>query len=147
MYEMLAVASLMLRIMMFPHEGKVITIDQLTYSEKATSPTPDGVLRLVSQEVVTTYTKFSPGQFKPSSLLGTFPRDPPIIQEIVPSTGAPVCMMTSSNTTQTPKTVQETSTHATKEVKSLPSVITQTPFLYPPLVFVSQPSHRNNHVA
>lgn len=31
MYEMLAIASSVFRIMMFPHEGKVITIDQLTY--------------------------------------------------------------------------------------------------------------------
>jgi len=103
MYEMLVVASSVFRIMMFAHEVKVITIDPLTYYEKITSPTLDGVLPLVSQEVVTTYTKLSLGQFKPSSLLGKFPGDPPIIQEIVPSTGALVWMMTSSNTTQTPE--------------------------------------------
>jgi len=54
MYEMLTVASLVLKIMMFPHDGKVITIDQLMYYEKTTSPTPDGALPSVSQEVVTT---------------------------------------------------------------------------------------------
>lgn len=36
MYEMLEITSLVFKTMMFPHDGKVITIDQLTYYEKAT---------------------------------------------------------------------------------------------------------------
>lgn len=48
MYEMVAVTSSMFRIMMSPHERKIITIDQLKYYEKATLPTPGSVLPLVS---------------------------------------------------------------------------------------------------
>jgi len=57
MYEMPEVASSVFRTMMFPHDGKFITIDKLTYYEKKTSPTPIGVFPLLSQEVVTTYTE------------------------------------------------------------------------------------------
>ena len=44
MYVMMAVTSSVFRIMMSPHDGKIITIDQLTYYEKRTTTTPDGVL-------------------------------------------------------------------------------------------------------
>lgn len=85
---------------MFPHDKKIITIDQLTYHDKMTSPAPDSVLPLVSSshELITTYTELSPIQFKPTTILGTFPWDLPVIDEIYPNIGAPVCMMTSSNT-------------------------------------------------
>jgi len=47
---------------MFPHEGKIITIDRLTYYEKETLPTPHAVIPLVSSshELITTYTKLNP---------------------------------------------------------------------------------------
>jgi len=61
MYEMLAVASSMFIIMMFPHDRKVITIDQLTYYEKTTSPGLDGVFSLISKEVVTKYIELNLG--------------------------------------------------------------------------------------
>jgi len=48
MYKMITITSSVFRIMMFPHEGNNITIDQLTYHEKTTSPTPNGVFPLVS---------------------------------------------------------------------------------------------------
>lgn len=136
---MLAFTSLVFRTMMLPHDGKFITIDQLTYYEKETSTTLDGVLPLVSssQEVVTTYTELSPGQFKPTTLLGTFPRDPLVKQELVPNTGALMCMMTSSKTTPNPKLVMDTTLPVVDKVITLPPTIMQTPFLCSPPEFVS----------
>jgi len=53
----------------FPHDKRIFTIDQLTYYEKKTLLSLDGVLPLIasSHEWITTYTEFSPGQFKPST--------------------------------------------------------------------------------
>lgn len=95
MYEMSAVVSSVFRVMMFPHDGKMITIDQLTYYEKKTLTTPDGVLPFIgsSPELVTTYTEFGPIQFEPATLLRTFPGDPLVIEDTPPDTGAPMCMM------------------------------------------------------
>jgi len=47
MYEMLVVASSVFKVMMFPHDGKTITIDWLTYYGKKILPVPDGVIPLV----------------------------------------------------------------------------------------------------
>jgi len=63
MYEMLTITSFVFIIMMFPHDGKIITMNKLTSYEKETLPTPDGVFPLVSSshEVITTYTKLNTG--------------------------------------------------------------------------------------
>lgn len=97
MYEILVDTSSVFKIMMFPHDEKIITIDQFTYSVKVTLLAPDDVLPLVlsSHELITTYTELSTGQCKSSTLLGIFPGDPSMIEEISPTTGAPMCMMTS----------------------------------------------------
>jgi len=96
---MIAVVSSVLYIMMFPYKGKIITFDQLTYYEKQTPTTPKGVLPLITShsELIPSYTEASPGIFKASSLLGTHPREPSLIEH-VPI--ALVCMMNSSNATQ-----------------------------------------------
>lgn len=62
MYNTLAVTSSGFRIMMFPHNEKIITIVQLTYYVKTTSPTPGSVFPLFSSshELITTYTKLNP---------------------------------------------------------------------------------------
>lgn len=48
MYDMLAISLSMFKIIMSLNEVKIITIDELTYYEKKTLPTPDGVLPFVS---------------------------------------------------------------------------------------------------
>jgi len=139
MYEILAVASSMFRIMMCPHEGKIITIYQLTYYEKTNLPIPDDIFPLVSSShvVITTYTELSLDQFKPSTLLGTFPGGPLVRQELVPNTGAPVCMMTSSNNTQKQEPILDDNNDVVTNPNLLPNSITNISFLYPPLGFVS----------
>lgn len=78
MYAMSIVASFVFKIMMFLHDGKIVTVEKITYYEKNISTTPDGVLPFVgySLDLMTTFTKFKPTQFKPSTLLGTYPGDP-----------------------------------------------------------------------
>lgn len=100
MYEMKAVTSSVFRVMIFPHDRKIVTIDQLTYYEKKTLTALDGVLPFVRSSLITTYTEFKPAQFKPSTLLKTYPVDPPVIEDTPPATGAPVCMFSSSNSHQ-----------------------------------------------
>jgi len=81
-YAMIVVASSVFRIMMFPHDGKIITVDQLTYYKKKTSNTPNGMLPFVgsSPKLITTYIEHRPGLFKPSTLLVTYPRDLPLLE-------------------------------------------------------------------
>lgn len=71
---------------MFPHDEKIITIDQLTYYEKNTLTPPNGVLTIItsSLKLVTNYSEFGPNKFIPSTLLGKFTRDPPLIEYIHP---------------------------------------------------------------
>jgi hypothetical protein len=47
MYAMKAVASSVFRTMMFPHNGKIVTIDQLTHYEPNHSTNIDNILPLV----------------------------------------------------------------------------------------------------
>jgi hypothetical protein len=47
MYAMKAVASSMLRTMMFPHNEKIVTIDQLTHYKPTHSDNIDNILPLV----------------------------------------------------------------------------------------------------
>lgn len=81
MYAMTTVASSVFWLIMFPHHTKIITIEQLTYYDKNTSNTPDSVLPFIgsSPELITTVTEHGPELFKPSTLLGTYPRGTPLL--------------------------------------------------------------------
>lgn len=61
MYEMLVVSSSIFRVMIYPHDGKIITIHKITYYEKITLPAPDDVLPFISysHEWITTYTEIT----------------------------------------------------------------------------------------
>jgi len=109
--------------MMFPHDGKIVIIDQLTYYEKRTSSTPNCVLPFVGShtEVITSFTEAGPGIFKTSSLLGTYHSDPPLI-EATPAT--PICMMSSLNTPQPQELVPETPSVVATDSTFLPYTIT-----------------------
>jgi len=56
------------------NNGKVITVDQLTYCEKKTLTSLDGVLPFVgpSPKLITTYIEFGLVKFKPSMFLSTY---------------------------------------------------------------------------
>ena len=101
MYAMSAITSSFFRIMMFPHEDRIITVDQLTYREKRPLTNTDVILPYVDIVAygISRYQEYGPGQFKSSFVLGSFLGDPPIIPKVSPdTTGAPVCMMSTSST-------------------------------------------------
>jgi len=71
MYEMSVVEYSLFKVMMFPHDGKIITIVQLTYCDKKTLTSPNDVLPFVisSPKLITTYTEFGPRKFESYTLL------------------------------------------------------------------------------
>ena len=48
MYAMRAVASTFFHLMMFPHEGKIVTIDQLTYHDPQGLTTPANIIPMIN---------------------------------------------------------------------------------------------------
>ena len=48
MYAMQAVVSTVFRLMMFPHEGKIVTVDQLTYHDPQGLTTPANVIPTIT---------------------------------------------------------------------------------------------------
>jgi hypothetical protein len=78
MYAMKAVASSMFRTMMFPHNGKIITIDQLTHYEPNHSANIDNILPLVcTSSDAYSVIDMGPRIFKDPSLLGAYHGAPP----------------------------------------------------------------------
>ena len=78
--------------MFFPHNGKIVTIDQLTYHEPQSQTSPETTISSVAnQQTVDSLTSVSPGIYKDSSLLGTFPGLPP--PPVSNPSLANVCMM------------------------------------------------------
>jgi hypothetical protein len=73
MYAMKAVASSVFRTMMFPHNGKIVTIDQVSHYEPNPSSNIDNILPLI-HTCHDTYplVEMGPRIFKYSSLLGTY---------------------------------------------------------------------------
>ena len=79
MYVMKAVVSLVLCIMMFTYNGKVITLDQLRYYNPNALANPENVLPTISETNNTPYVEIIPGVYKDSNLLGSYSGPPPII--------------------------------------------------------------------
>ena len=48
-YAMFAIASTVLRVVVFPHEGKLVTIDQLSFTQKGYMETNESTMPLVDQ--------------------------------------------------------------------------------------------------
>ena len=104
---MRAVASTVFHLMMFPHEGKIVTVDQLTYHDLQGLTTPANVI-----PTITTHTKVipttntmventpaspllnvGPGLFADTSMMAPFPLvSPPPTQNET----ADLCMVSSS---------------------------------------------------
>ena len=141
MYAMSAIASYVFHIMMFPHEYRIITVDQLIDSEKYPLTNTDVILPYVdtASNGLSRYQEYGLGQFKPFLILGSFPGDPLIIPEASPDiTRAPVCMMSTSSTEVSQDTDSSSNdTEASVTTASLAYAASQTPFLYLPTGFVS----------
>jgi hypothetical protein len=94
MYAMKVVASSIFHTMMFPHNGKIITIDQVSHYEPNPSANIDNFLPLIHTSHDTyPLTQMGPGIFKDPSLLGTYHGAPPLLH---PSNQ--VCVVSSNGT-------------------------------------------------
>jgi hypothetical protein len=93
MYAMKVVASSVFRTIMFPHNGKIVTIDQVTHYEPNPSASLDNILPLIHNDVYP-LTEMGPGIFKDPSLLGTYHGAPPLLPP------NQVCVVSSKETTQ-----------------------------------------------
>jgi hypothetical protein len=93
MYAMKAVASSVYWTIMFPHNGKIVTLDQLSYYEPNPSTNVDNILPLIhTNQEVYPLVEMGPGIFKDPSLLGTYHGAPPLLPP------NQVCIVTSNKT-------------------------------------------------
>jgi hypothetical protein len=94
MYNMKAIASSVFRTMMFPHNGKTITIDQVSHYEPNPSTNIDNTLPLIHMShYAYPLIEMGPKIFKEPSLLGTYHGAPPLLH---PSNQ--VCVVSSNRT-------------------------------------------------
>ena len=128
--------------MIFPHEDHIITLNQLTHSKKRPLTNTDVILPYVDTifDALTWYQKYGLNQFKPSSILGSFLGDPPVIPESsLDVIGAPVCIVSSSRTKASQdRGMSNNDIDFSAMVASLAYTASQTPFLFPPAGLVSQ---------
>jgi hypothetical protein len=120
MYAMKVVASSMFRTMMFPHNGKIITIDQVSHYEPNHSSNIDNILPLVhTNSNAYPLIEMGPRIFKDPSLLGTYHGAPPLIHPL-----AQVCVI-SSNGTKTGDTIPPTEASPPLDVPLVEEILPQ----------------------
>jgi hypothetical protein len=91
---MKAVASSGFRMMMFPHNRKIVTIDQITHYEPNHSANTDNILPLVrTSSDVYSVIEMGPRIIKDPSFLGTYHGAPPLLHH-----SAQVCVVSSNGT-------------------------------------------------
>jgi hypothetical protein len=94
MYAMKVIASFVFQTMMFPHNGKIVTIDQITHYEPNHSANIDNILPLVrTSSNAYSLIDMGPVIFKDPSLMGAYHGAPPLLH---PS--AQVCVVSSNGT-------------------------------------------------
>jgi hypothetical protein len=94
MYAMKVVASSIFRTMMFPHNRKIVTIDQVSHYKPNPSANIDNILHLIhTSHDAYPLIKMGPGIFKDPSLLGTYHGAPSLLH---PSNQ--VCVVSSNRT-------------------------------------------------
>jgi hypothetical protein len=80
MYAMNAVASSMFRTMMFPHNGKIVTIEQLIHYEPNHSANIDNILPIIhTSSDAYLVIDMDPKIFKDPSFLGAYHGAPPLL--------------------------------------------------------------------
>jgi hypothetical protein len=160
MYAMKAIASYVFQMMMFPHNGKIITIDQVSHYEPNPSSNIDNILYFFhTNSDAYPLIDMCPEIFKDPSFLGTHHGEPPLILS-----SAQACVI-SSNGTETGDTIPPTEAFSLSDVplvrkilpqeslansptlpifdfnlpqghiqvwETIPQAITQIPFFYPP---------------
>jgi hypothetical protein len=95
MYVMKAVTSYVLRTMMFPHNGKIITIDQVSHYDPNPSSNVDNILPFVHTNLdAYPLIEMGPRIFKDPSLLGTYHGAPLLIHPL-----AQVCIVSTNRIT------------------------------------------------
>jgi hypothetical protein len=76
-YAMTVVASSVFRCVQFPHQGKIVTVDQLDFcTTDACAPATNNITFLGDHKI--TYESIGVGLMKDSSLMGTFPTPLPL---------------------------------------------------------------------
>jgi hypothetical protein len=155
MYAMKAVASSVFWTIMFPHNGKIVTIDQVSHYEPNPSDNLDNILPLIhTNKDVYPLVEMGPGIFKDPSLLGTYHGAPPLLPP------SQVCVITHQEDTRPPQEAsvipdvstvaaplpQEPPTHSSTPTvhestspqgpspiwETVSRPLTQIPFFYPP---------------
>jgi hypothetical protein len=128
MYTMKDVASSVFRTMMFPHNGKIITIDQVSHYELNHYSNIDNILPLVhTNSDAYPLVDMGPRISKDPSLLGTYHGAPPLIH---PSTQ--VCVV-SSNKTDNRDTIPPTEASPLPDIPLMEEILPQQPPENPPI--------------
>jgi hypothetical protein len=131
MYTMKAVASSVFRTMMFPHNGKIVTIDQVSHYEPNPSSNIDNILPLIHMSHdAYPLIEMGPRIFKDPSLLGTYHGAPLLLH---PSNQ--VCIV-SSNGTHTEDTLPPIESSIISDVPLVAKLPPQEPLahsLIPPV--------------
>lgn len=84
MYAMKVVPSIVFHLMMFPHNSKVVTLDQITYHDPKFTMNPKNVLPAVEGSLsMSSFMDVGPRIFRDSTMIGTFSRPPPIFRHKV----------------------------------------------------------------
>jgi hypothetical protein len=122
MYAMKALASSVFQTMMFPHNGKIITIDQVSHYEPNPPSNIDNILPLVhTNSDPYPLIEMGPIIFKDPSLLGTYHGAPSLIH---PS--AQVCVI-SSDGTKTGDTIPPIEASSLHDVPLVTEILPQEP--------------------
>jgi hypothetical protein len=122
MYAMKAVASSIFQTMMFPHNGKIVTINQVSHYEPNPSTNIDNIISLIhTSHDAYPLVEMGPVIFKDPSLLGTYHGAPPLLH---PSNQ--VCII-SSNGTHMEDTLSPTEASVIFDAP----LVTETPHLEP----------------
>jgi hypothetical protein len=129
MYAMKPVASSVFRTIMFPHNGKIVTIDQVSHYEPNPSANLNNILPLIhTNKDAYPLIEMGPGIFKYPSLLGTYHGAPPLLPP------NQVCTISSDGT-------HTEDAHPPQEASVIPDVSTVAePLQSEPLAHSSTPS-------
>jgi hypothetical protein len=142
MYAMKEVASSIFQTIMFPHNGKIVTIDQVSYYEPNPSINVDNILPLIhTNQEVYPLVEMGPGIFKDPFLLGTYHGAPPLLPP------NKVCVVT-SNKTHTKDTHPSQEASASPDVSIVAASLPQEPPANPstPIVHESTPPQGSNPI-
>jgi hypothetical protein len=84
MYAIKEVASSVFQKMMFPHNGNIVTIDQVSHYEPNPSANLDNILPLIhTNPYAYPLVEMGPGIFKDPSLLHTYHGAPPLLHPLI----------------------------------------------------------------